>query len=89
MVFGKAWPQDGGAKYLERLTDFDYWGVNSYQTVNLDSLTGAGFRGSYADLPESMQKPLFLTELGWPSTTHNDNQELVEPARLEPRRPNA
>ena len=80
VVFGKQWPASG-PKYLEQMSNFDYWGVNSYQTVNLDSLTGQGFRGSYADLPESMKKPLLLTELGWPSTGHNDQGQLYDDAQ--------
>lgn len=76
VVFGSQFPANG-PKYLEQLSDFDYWGVNSYQTVNFDSvvgLPGSRFRGSYADLPPSMKKPVFLTELGWPATGHDGNQ---------------
>ncbi len=73
VVFGSRFPESG-PKYLEQMTSFDYWGVNSYQTVNLDSLTGLPadrFRGSYAGLSGAMKKPLLLTELGWPATGHN------------------
>lgn len=76
VVFGQAFPTTG-PKYLEQLTSFDYWGINTYQTINLDSITGKGFRGSYADLPASMKKPILLTELGWPCTGHDTNGKLV------------
>lgn len=72
VIFGSKFPTEG-PKYLEQLTSFDYWGVNTYQTTNLDSLTGLPperFRGTYAGLTGAMKKPLLLTELGWPSTGH-------------------
>lgn len=72
IVFGSKFPTSG-EKYLETMTSFDYWGVNSYQTISLDSLTGLPaerFRGTYAALTGKMKKPLLLTELGWPATSH-------------------
>ena len=50
---------------------FDYWGVNSYQTDNFDSILG-NLNGSYGNLPESMSLPVLFTELGWPATGHRD-----------------
>jgi hypothetical protein len=67
--FGSRQPADG-PKYLERLTSFDYWGINSYQSKSLDSVAAPGFFGSYRDLPASMQKPVLFTEMGWPAATH-------------------
>lgn len=69
-----------GAKYAEQLAQyFDYWGINSYQTINWEPVMGAGFPGSYSDLPASMKKPVLLTEVGWSSTIH-DNGNLAETA---------
>ncbi len=79
VVFASQFPANG-PKYLEQLSDFDYWGVNSYQTVNFDSvagLPGSRFRGSYADLPPSMKKPVLFTELGWPATGH-EGEQLID-----------
>lgn len=83
VIFGSRFPASG-PKYLEQLSNFDYWGINSYQTLNFDSVVGAGFRGSYADLPASMKKPVLLTELGWPATGHQGNQ-IVDNAAFQER----
>jgi len=73
VIFGSHFPATG-PKYLEQLSNFDYWGINSYQKTSFDSVLGPGFRGSYADLPASMKKPVLLTELGWPATGHVGGQ---------------
>ncbi len=73
--FGSKFPTTG-TKYLAQLTSFDYWGVNSYQTQDFEPLTKSGNFGNYTDLKDltGMYKPILLTELGWPSTTHNADQ---------------
>lgn len=61
---------------------FDYWGVNSYQTDNFDSILG-NLSGSYGNLPESMSLPVLFTELGWPATGHrnpSDSNSIYEDA---------
>ncbi len=77
VIFGSQFPSSG-PKYLEQLSSFDYWGINSYQTRDFFAVVGSGARGSYGDLPESMKKPVLLTELGWPSTGHDDQGQLVD-----------
>lgn len=77
VIFGSQFPTSG-RKYLEQLSDFDYWGINTYQTKNFDAVLGPGFRGSYSDLPASMKKPVLLTELGWPATGHNQSNQLID-----------
>ena len=79
VIFGSQFPANG-PKYLEQLSDFDYWGVNSYQTKDFNAIVGTGYRGSYADLPASMKKPVLLTELGWPATGHSGDQLIDTPA---------
>ncbi len=79
VVFGSRFPTHG-PKYLEQLRDFDYWGVNSYQTKDFNAVAGPGFRGSYLDLPDSMKKPVLFTELGWPATGHQGDQLIDTPA---------
>lgn len=79
VIFGSQFPANG-PKYLEQLSDFDYWGVNSYQTKDFTAIVGPGLRGSYADLPASMKKPVLLTELGWPATGHSGDHLIDTPA---------
>lgn len=78
VIFGQKFPEQG-PKYLEQLHDFDYWGVNTYQTQDFNALIGSGYRGSYADLPASMKKPVLLTELGWPATGHSGDGLIDTP----------
>ena len=67
--------------YINKAEDVDFWGINTYQTANLDSIfkPNAGFEGSIgydhlyeheADYPHA-NKPVLLTEIGWPATGHD------------------
>lgn len=82
VIFGSNFPTNG-PKYLEQLSSFDYWGINSYQTNGFFPVIGKGARGSYSDLPASMKKPVLLTELGWPSTGHDQNNNLIDNATTQ------
>lgn len=69
-------PTTGGSKtYLELLSEvFDFWGINTYQYQNLDSIFGNisidnGL--TYNQLPDNCKKPVIFTEFGWPATGHN------------------
>lgn len=74
-------PTTGGNKtYLELLSEvFDYWGINTYQSVNLDSIFGSikiknGL--TYREIPAACQKPVIFTEFGWPATGHTASGDI-------------
>lgn len=69
--FASVQPADNPYMAQMKAAGFDYWGVNSYQTQNFDSILG-NVDGSYGNLPESMSLPVLFTELGWPATGHRD-----------------
>lgn len=74
-------PTAGGNKtYLELLSEvFDYWGINTYQSKNLDSIFSKDLKINngltYGQLPEHCKKPVIFTEFGWPATGHKPNQK--------------
>jgi hypothetical protein len=50
---------------------FDFWGVNTYQKENFESVLGdlqnpVGL--SFRQLPADTKKPVIFTEIGWPAT---------------------
>ena len=55
------------ASYMATCTHIDYWGVNTYQTVNFDAVFGP-----YAKVDAAALKPVILTEYGLPATTRRD-----------------
>jgi hypothetical protein len=61
-----------GKIYLVELAKaFDFWGVNTYQKENLESVLGdlqnpVGL--SFRQLPADTKKPVIFTEIGWPAT---------------------
>lgn len=77
--FASKFPEDGPT-YMEQLSSFDYWGVNTYQTVNFDSFFSPGFEGSYANLQGASRKPVLFTEFGMPATGHEPDGALYEDA---------
>jgi len=62
-----------GNPYMAQMKEagFDYWGVNSYQTLSYSSILG-NEPGSYGNIPEESTLPVLFTELGWPATGHRD-----------------
>lgn len=61
------------ASYMATTTAIQFWGVNSYQTVNFDTVFGTTPEGhGYAGLTGSALKPVILTEWGMPATSHKD-----------------
>lgn len=72
-----------GNSYMKRLkaAGFDFWGINSYQTLSLSSILG-NEDGSYANVPDEAFLPVLFTELGWPATGHreptNDTLSIYE-----------
>jgi len=79
VYFGAIFPTTGRT-YFEMLDKFDFWGVNSYQTENMNSVLGAQPVATgqlpYGALAGTMRKPVILTELGWPATGHNPQGEI-------------
>lgn len=51
--------------YFAQLEDIDFYGVNTYQSLSLDSVLGSA-NGQYGSLTGKAKKPVILTELGWP-----------------------
>lgn len=78
VYFGATFPETG-QKYFEMLENFDFWGVNSYQTENMNSVLGADSVAAnqlpYGALTGTIRKPVILTEFGWPATGHNEQGE--------------
>ena len=64
-----------GKTYLEQLSSFDFYGVNTYQTQSYDSVLGSkdqnGNVRPYGKLTGNMRKPVIFTEFGWPATGRN------------------
>ena len=62
------------APYMAQCPSIDYWGVNTYQTVNFNSIfdgvpnIGPGYNG----LTGVALKPVILTEWGLPATGHKN-----------------
>ncbi|MGB5809398.1 MAG: hypothetical protein WBG86_02635 [Polyangiales bacterium] len=68
-----------GQTYMEQLSDFDYWGINTYQTSSFTSIFGDN-DGSYSQLTGTMKKPVLFTEFGMPATGHNAMGGIMESA---------
>lgn len=58
--------------YMGQCTSLDFWGTNSYQTVNFDSVFGTNGLKGYNELTGVALKPVILTEWGLPATGHHD-----------------
>jgi hypothetical protein len=59
-------------KYMGTCISLDFWGVNSYQTLNFDSVFGTDGGPGYDDVTGVALKPVILTEWGMPATGHHD-----------------
>jgi hypothetical protein len=59
--------------YMATVPDLDFWGVNTYQTQNFNSIfeSGGGLVG-YDSVETAALKPVLLTEWGMPATGHKD-----------------
>lgn len=77
--------QRGRGVYMDWLSSFDYWGVNSRQVLNFSSIVGPGVAGSYANLVGSRRKPVFLTELGWPASGRDGDNAVVDSSQTQAR----
>lgn len=73
-----AYDTTGRTPYASYLSGFDFWGVNTYQPVNLDSVlspnslptgTTPGSNSSYGQLT-NCQKPVLFTEIGYSAAAH-------------------
>jgi len=61
------------SSYMEKCPHMDFWGINTYQTKNFDSVYSG-----YRDVTGSALKPVVLTEFGLPATGHrNDNATSI------------
>jgi hypothetical protein len=58
--------------WMDLCTSIDFWGVNSYQTANFDSVFGTGPYKGFNQLKGVALKPVILTEWGLPATGHHD-----------------
>lgn len=67
-----------GQPYFSQLPDIDFFGVNTYQSVNLDSVVGPTISGSYGTFADNVKKPVFLTEFGWVGVGHDQTGNLYE-----------
>lgn len=63
-----------GPTYMEQLSSFDFWGVNTYHNDSLDAIFATNSPGNYTSLPANVRKPVLFTEFGWPATTHRDGK---------------
>ena len=75
--------------YAQQLADFDFWGVNTYQSATLDSVLGPQVISNgltFAQLPSAYQKPVIFTEIGYPAGEHvTDNGPLSDTATAQGR----
>ncbi|CAM2186542.1 exported hypothetical protein [Paraburkholderia sacchari] len=74
-----------GRTYLAELAKvFDFWGVNTYSTVDLNAELGTtadtlkSINMSYGELPGSMRHPVIFTEFGWPGTGREGGEKTGE-----------
>lgn len=67
--------------YLDVLAaNFDYWGVNTYQKENYQTVLGqpgSGDGKSYQEIPASARKPVIFTEVGWPATGRDGSGNMM------------
>ncbi len=71
------------AAYMAQCPHIDFWGVNTYQTVNFDSIFKGvpGLGPGYNGLTGGALKPVILTEFGLPATGRtnpNDPSTIYE-----------
>jgi len=72
-----AYNQAGTRPYAAYLSGFDFWGVNTYQPISLDSVLAPSpspvaipnSNSTYAQLT-NCQKPVVFTEIGWSAAAH-------------------
>ena len=81
VYYGSNFPEND--PYFAQLEDIDFYGVNTYQSINLDSVVGPTsdgrfLAGSYGELTGDVRKPVFLTEFGWVGTGHDNQGQLYE-----------
>lgn len=62
------------ASHMANCPSMDFWGVNSYQTQNFDSVFGPvpNVGPGYNGLTGAALKPVILTEWGIPATSHSN-----------------
>ncbi|MGH9839029.1 MAG: hypothetical protein ACREEM_09610 [Blastocatellia bacterium] len=81
-----------GAPYLANIPSVDFYGVNTYQTVNLDPVFRAvpGVGKGYTGLTGTALKPVIITEFGMPATGHrtSDRSTIYEDATTRQRAAN-
>ena len=71
------------ASYMAQCPSIDFWGVNTYQTENFNSIFDGGLDigSGYNGVTGSALKPVLLTEWGFPATGHtnpNDASTIYE-----------
>ena len=66
--YAAAFPNPGPT-YLERASNLDFVGVNTYQTVNYDSQ----FKTGWGSVTGAGRKALLFSELGFPVTTRDES----------------
>ncbi len=61
------------ASYMAQCPAMDFWGVNTYQTINFSSVFGPvpNIGPGYAGLTGAALKPVIFTEWGMPATGHH------------------
>jgi hypothetical protein len=73
-------PDQAGAKYgyMAQCTHIDFWGVNTYQTANFDSIFNGNsdYPIGYSGLTGTALKPVIITEWGLPATGHRDPNDF-------------
>lgn len=70
VYYGANIPQ--GNPYFAQLTSIDFYGVNTYQSRELDETVLGTLPGRYGSLQGATRKPVILTEFGWPGVGHKD-----------------
>jgi hypothetical protein len=78
-----------GAPFLATIPSVDFYGVNSYQPINLDPIFRPvpGVGNGYAGLSGAALKPVIITEFGMPATSHRsgDRASIYEDATTRQR----
>jgi hypothetical protein len=64
------------ASYMANCPHIDFWGVNTYQLLNFDSVFRITPEGpGYSGLKGAALKPVILTEYGLPATGHRNDSD--------------
>lgn len=58
--------------YMAQCTSLDFWGSNTYQTENFNSVFGTNGLEGYNQLTGTALKPVILTEYGLPATSRTN-----------------